>query len=74
MTISIGEEMVAHHQGQQPCPTIVKTEEDDSKTVRRIKRIIANMTKFEPVRRKDLEEVGSEMSGEWLLIFFRHAE
>ena len=61
--VSIGQEMIAHHKENHPFPTVVEIRDDDSLVVRRVKRVISNMTKFNPMHRKRVQEVQEEMSG-----------
>ena len=55
--------MIAHHRENHPFPTVAQTKGDDSLAIKRVKRIIRNMTKFKPLDRKSIEEVEQEMRG-----------
>ena len=61
--VSIGQEMIAHHKENHPFPTVVENRDGDCLAVRRVKRVISNMTKFKPIHRKQITEVEEEMSG-----------
>ena len=61
--VSIGQEMMAHHRENHPFPTVVEIKSDDSLAIKRVKRIIRNMTKFKPLDRKSIAEVEQEMGG-----------
>ena len=55
--------MIAHHRENHPFPTVVEIKSDDSLEIKRVKRIILNMTKFKPLDRKSIAEVEQEMGG-----------
>ena len=55
--------MIESYRQKKTLPTLVKKESGDDEFTLRIKRIIANMTQFRFVNRKNIKEVEEEYKG-----------
>ena len=56
--------MIECYRQRKPLPNLVENTSQDDEFTRRIKRIIAHMTHFKSVERKNIQEVDEEFTGD----------
>ena len=61
--------MIVCYDKKRALPTVISKNDGDSLMVKRLKRIISNMTKFKPNERKDIGEVEEELLGNVCSVF-----